>query len=211
MSATLADMLAFYQQRGYRAQLGPGKRCALIVIDFSCAFTKGVSAFPGGDFAAELAATQRLLAAARGRAPIIFTTIAYQSDMADAGLWAVKVPWLQACQLDSGVVDIDPVLERRTDEALIVKKMPSAFHRTNLHEMLQAGGVDTILIAGCTTSVCVRATALDAMQHGYRPLVVRQAVGDFDAAIHALHLADLNARYADVIEIDAALTYLARG
>jgi maleamate amidohydrolase len=208
MSATLADMLAFYRQRGYRAQFGAGQRCALIVIDFSSAFTNGVSAFPGGNFAAELAATQRLLAAARGRVPVIFTTIAYQSDMRDAGLWAVKVPWLQACQLDSPLVGIDPLLERREDEALIIKKVPSAFHRTSLHDMLQAANVDTLLIAGCTTSVCVRATAVDAMQHGYRPLVVRQAVGDFDAAIHALHLADLAARYADVIEIDEAITCL---
>jgi nicotinamidase-related amidase len=206
---TLSQILAFYQRRGYRTRIGAGERCALLVIDFSCAFTGGTTEFPGGDFAAELAATQRLLQAARAQqVPIVFTTIAYAPDMHDAGLWAVKVPWLQACQLDSAMVEIDPVLARQPDEVVMVKKYPSAFFGTDLHAILQAAGVDTLLIAGCTTSVCVRATAIDAMQHGYRPLVVRQAVGDFEPAIHALHLADLDARYADIVELDDATARL---
>ena len=88
---------------------------------------------------------------------------------------------------------------------MIVKKFPSAFFGTDLHARLQQACVDTVLIAGCTTSVCVRATTLDAMQHGYRPLVVREAIGEFDAAINELHLADLDARYADVIGLDQAI------
>jgi nicotinamidase-related amidase len=106
------------------------------------------------------------------------------------------------------MVEIDPVLARQPDEVVMVKKYPSAFFGTDLHAILQAAGVDTLLIAGCTTSVCVRATAIDAMQHGYRPLVVRQAVGDFEPAIHALHLADLDARYADIVELDDATARL---
>jgi nicotinamidase-related amidase len=102
-------------------------------------------------------------------------------------------------------VEIDPVLARQPSKPVIVKKFPSAFFATDLHARLQQARVDTLLIAGCKTSLCVRATALDAMQHGYRPLVVREAVGDFDAAIHELHLADLDARYADVIGLDQAM------
>jgi len=202
---TLQQILEFYRTRGYAARLGPGARCALLVIDFSCAFTRGAAGFPGGDFAGALAATRRLLDRARGRVPVIFTTIAYAPDMHDAGLWAVKVPWLRTCQLGDGAVEIDPVLARQPNEPMIVKKFPSAFFATGLHAALQQACVDTLLIAGCTTSVCVRATALDAMQHGYRPLVVREAVGDFDAAIHELHLADLDARYADVVGLDQAM------
>jgi nicotinamidase-related amidase len=202
---TLQQILEFYRMRGYVARLGSGERCAVIVIDFSCAFTRGAAGFPGGDFADALAATRLLLDRARGRVPVIFTTIAYEPDMRDAGLWAVKVPWLRACQLDDVAAEIDPVLARQPSEPVIVKKYPSAFFGTDLHARLQQACIDTVLIAGCTTSVCIRATALDAMQHGYRPLVVREAVGEFDAAIHELHLADLDARYADVIGLDQAV------
>jgi maleamate amidohydrolase len=205
---TLPDILGFYQTRGYAARFGAGSNSALIVIDFSCAFTQGAAGFPGGDFALAMAATQRLLTAARGRVPVFFTTIAYAPDMHDAGLWAVKVPWLRTCQLNGAAAAIDPLLAREPSEPLIVKKFPSAFFGTDLHDRLRRADIDTLLIAGCTTSVCVRATALDAMQHGYRPLVVREAVGDFDAAIHELHLADLDARYADVIEMDEAMACL---
>ena len=206
---TLQQILEFYRTRGYAARLGAGTRCAIVVIDFSCAFTRGAAGFPGGDFGDALAATRRLLDFGRGRVPIIFTTIAYEPDMHDAGLWAVKVPWLRTCQIDDVAVEIDPVLARQPSEPVIVKKFPSAFFGTDLHARLQQACVDTVLIAGCTTSVCVRATALDAMQHGYRPLVVREAVGEFDAAIHELHLADLDARYADVIGLDQAMDCIA--
>ena len=212
--ANVAPILAFYRTRGYTARLGPGARCAILVIDFSNAFTRGAAGFPGGSFTDALTATRQLLdqaraAAASLRPPIIFTTIAYAPDMHDAGLWAVKVPWLRTCQLNDSAVDIDPVLARQPDEPIIVKKFPSAFFGTDLHARLQLARIDTVMIAGCTTSVCVRATALDAMQHGYRPLVVRDAVGEFDPAIHELHLADLDARYADVIACEQAAACIA--
>jgi maleamate amidohydrolase len=202
------DVLRFYDQRGYQARIGPGRAPALIVIDFSRAFTEGPSAFPGGDFSAPIAQTRRLLDAARGRAPVIFTTIAYRRDLQDAGFWGVKVPWLEHCPLGDPMVEIDERLARRDDEPLIVKKYPSAFFGTDLHARLQARGVDTLIITGCTTSVCVRATTLDAMQHGYRPLVAAEGVGDFNADLHALHLKDLDARYADVMPVDALLDHL---
>jgi maleamate amidohydrolase len=173
---TLQQILEFYRMRGYVARLGSGERCAVIVIDFSCAFTRGAAGFPGGDFADALAATRLLLDRARGRVPVIFTTIAYEPDMRDAGLWAVKVPWLRACQLDDVAAEIDPVLARQPSEPVIVKKYPSAFFGTDLHARLQQACIDTVLIAGCTTSVCIRATALDAMQHGYRLRAVQRSI-----------------------------------
>src|SRR5205085_10586746 len=88
-----------------------------------------------------------------------------------------------------------------------VKKFPSAFFETDLQDRLQALGVDTIVLAGCTTSVCVRATAVDAMQRNFHTLVAAEAVGDLDAALHAVHLRDLDARYADVMPVDNLLDY----
>ena len=205
---TINDVIRFYDERGYRARIGPGKSPAVLVVDFSRAFTEGPSAFPGGDFSAQIAQTRRLLDVARGRYPVYFTTIAYASGLHDAGYWGVKVPWLKHCPLGDPIVDIDPRLDRRAAEILIVKKYPSAFFGTDLHARLQAAAVDTLVIAGCTTSVCVRATTLDAMQYGYRPIVAAEAVGDFHGDLHALHLKDLDSRYADVMPVDALIEYL---
>ena len=205
-----AALLEFYRERGYAHALGPGINPAILVIDFTLAFTRSSDDFPGGSFESELAETRRLLDSARGICPIIFTTIAYQPDMRDAGLWAIKVPWLEHCTVDSEAVEIDPCLEVRRDDIVLIKKYPSALYETGLVPMLNAKGIDTLIIAGCTTSVCVRATALDAMQHGYRPLVAREAVGDFVPEVHEVHLLDIGSRYADVLSVDEICHYLER-
>jgi maleamate amidohydrolase len=201
-------LLAFYEQRGYHHRLGAGERPAVLVVDFSRAFTEGDSVFPGGDFRREMAQTLRLLEAARGAFPVFFTTLAYGPDMKDAGWWATKVPWLRACQAATRWVEIDPALGVRPEETVIVKKFPSAFHGTDLDARLAAHGIDTLIVAGCTTSVCVRATVVDALQHGYRPLVAAEAVGDFVPEVHQIHLLDLDARYADVLGVEDVLGYL---
>ena len=117
------------------------------------------------------------------------------------------MPWLNCCKLGSDAVAIDTVLDPRPNEPVIVKKFPSAFFETDLQDRLHALGVDTIVLAGCTTSVCVRATAVDAMQRNFHTLVAAEAVGDLDAALHAVHLRDLDARYADVMPVDDLLAY----
>jgi maleamate amidohydrolase len=206
----LQEILGFYGKRGYGHAVGLGSRPALIVIDFTKAFTSGQTDFPGGRFTSELDATRRLIAAMRPNWPVIYTTIAYRDDLADAGYWAFKVPWLAACRIGTSAVEIDPAIAPLSSDPVIVKKYPSAFFGTDLHAQLQAARADTLLIAGCTTSVCVRATALDAMQHGYRAILVQEAVGDFDPAIHALHLADVGSRYADVVSLTDTLAYLRR-
>jgi maleamate amidohydrolase len=213
MSAPTGDrldrVLDFYAGRGYGHRVGRGARPALIVIDWSRAFTESAAEFPGADFSAELIQTRRLLEAARGRAPVFFTTIAYAADMADAGLWYAKVPWLRHCQLGAAAVEIDAAVAPARGERVVVKKFPSAFHGTGLDGELRAAGVDTVVVAGCTTSVCVRATVVDALQHGYRTQVAAEAVGDFVPDLHRLHLADLDARYADVTPVDELVKYLA--
>jgi len=104
-------------------------------------------------------------------------------------------------------VEIDPDLRAGANEPVIVKKFPSAFFETDLQQRLSALEVDTLIIAGCTTSVCVRATAIDAMQHHYYTLIAEEAVGDFDPALHVVHLRDMGARYADVMRVDQLLCY----
>jgi maleamate amidohydrolase len=202
------QILEFYASRGYRNSIGPGKRPAVVVIDFSNAFTRGAAQFPGGDFAAQLAQTRRLLEGARKHGvPVFYTTIAYADPQRDSGLWGRKVPWLVHCKAGTEAVDIDPDLHARAEEPVIVKKFPSAFFETDLQERLRALEIDTVIIAGCTTSVCVRASAIDAMQHHYRTLIAEEAVGDFDSALHAVHLRDMDARYADVVAVDKLLSY----
>lgn len=206
---SLEELLRFYDERGYERRLGFGARPAIVVIDFSRAFTGGRSEFPGGDFGPEMAQTRRLLDEARPRAiPVFFTTIAYDEPLRDAGLWGAKVPWLEHCKAGTALVEIDPALDRRPGEPVLVKKYPSAFFGTDLEARLAAQRVDTLVLAGCTTSVCVRATAIDAMQRGYRPVLAAQAVGDFNRALHTVHLKDLHARYADVVPTDEVLAYL---
>ena len=202
-------ILRFYDARGYRNAIGPGKRPALLVVDFSNAFTRGATSFAGGAFTGEIAQTRRVIEVARTRGlPVIYTTIAYADPNRDPGLWGVKVPWLATCTLDSPAVAIDSALGARPDEPVITKRFPSAFFGTDLDARLRGDGVDTVVLAGCTTSVCVRATAIDAMQHGYRPLIAAEAVGDLDPALHAVHLRDLDTRYADVMPTEEILSYL---
>jgi nicotinamidase-related amidase len=201
-------ILRFYDARGQRDRIGPGSRPALVVIDFGNAFTRGVADVPGGDFAAEIAQTRRLLVEARqNKLPVLYTTIAYSDTEHGPGLWGRKIPWLSHCEMGSEAVAIDATLGPLPDEPVIVKKFASAFFDTDLAARMSNLGVDTIVLAGCTTSVCVRATAVDAMQHGFRALIAAEAVGDFDAALHAVHLRDLEARYADVMPVEDVLAY----
>ena len=103
---------------------------------------------------------------------------------------------------------IDERLSVRPDEPVIVKKYPSAFFETDFETCLAKDRIDTLIIAGCTTSACVRATTVDAMQRGYRPLLAAECIGDITPALHAVHLADLRSRYADVVPVDALTAYL---
>jgi maleamate amidohydrolase len=202
------DIFDFYERRGYHHVIKPGKHPAVLVIDFSNAFTGGHTDFPGGDFAEEVRQTCRILDAARAKgAPVFYTTIAYGDSKRDSGLWGMKVPWLVHCKADTATVAIDIALGVKPGEVVIVKKYPSAFFDTDLEQELVRRKIDTLVLAGCTTSVCVRATAIDAMQRGYRTMVAAEAVGDFDPSLHAVHLRDLDARYADVMSVENVIGY----
>lgn len=207
-SRTLGEFFDFYVSRGYRHDMGPGVRPGIVVIDFSVGFTRGTAEFSAGQYADEVVQTCRLLAAARGRVPVYFTTIAYDPDMHDAGLWAKKLASIHALQKGSPAVAIDDRLAVRPNEPVLVKKYPSAFFGTGFEPMLEADGVDTLIITGCTTSACVRATAIDSMQRGFRTLLAAEAINDITPLMHAVHLRDLGTRYADIVAVDALIEYV---
>jgi nicotinamidase-related amidase len=165
--------------------------------------------FPSAGYDAEVAATINLQAAARRAGlPVYYTTLAYEPHMRDAGLWAAKIPWIEALQYESVAMDIDERLSVRPEEPVIVKKYPSAFFETDLQEHLERVGVDTVILAGCTTSACVRATAIDSMQRGFKTVIGAEAVGDLTPVLHWLHLTDLASRYVDVARVSELTAYM---
>ena len=195
-----------------RARLGQsvtlGARPAVLVVDFSRGFTDPESTM-GSELTREVEATNRLLAAAREREiPVIFTSIGFEPNLKDGSLWLEKAPGLGELIIGSKWVEIDPRLERRDEETVILKKGASAFFGTNLPSILVSQGVDTIVMCGATTSGCIRATAVDLLQYGYPTLVPRECVGDRAQAPHEANLVDIQAKYADVVSIEDALAYI---
>ena len=195
-----------------RARLGEsvtmGSRPAVLVVDFSCGFTDPACTL-GSELTAEVEATKRLLVAAREKGlPVVFTTIGFEPSLKDGGLWLQKVPALGDLQLGGHWVEIDPRLEPREDETVIVKKGASAFFGTNLAAVLVSQQVDSVILCGATTSGCIRATAVDLLQNGWPTLVPRECVGDRAQAPHEANLFDIQAKYADVVPLDDALAYV---
>jgi nicotinamidase-related amidase len=205
------DDAAFFAQRGFGQRIGFGERPALIVIDMLKAFTDE-TAMLGANLDNEIAAIGPLVAATHDRGfPVIFTTVRYEdADLKDAGIWALKMKGVMTLKADGDGWEVDPRLDFRKTDTLLFKKYASCFFGTDLVPRLLAHRVDTLIITGCTTSGCVRATAVDACQNGFRPVVVREAVGDRSAAAHAQSLFDLDAKYADVVPQRDALAYLER-
>jgi nicotinamidase-related amidase len=185
-----------------------GSRPAVLVVDFSCGFTDPECTL-GADMSAEVEATRRLLDAARAKGlPVVFTTIGYEPSLRDGGLWLQKVPALGDLQVGGRWVEIDPRLEPREDETIVLKKGASAFFGTNLPSILVSQGVDSVILCGATTSGCIRATAIDLLQYGYPTLVPRECVGDRAQAPHEANLFDIQAKYADVVPLDDVLEYV---
>ena len=196
-----------------KARLGAsvtlGTRPAVLVVDFSCGFTDPDCPL-GSDLSPEVEATKRLLDVARGKGlPIVFTTIGFDPSGKDGGLWLQKAPALTELELGGRWVEIDPRLDRRDGETVVLKKGASGFFGTNLASILVSQQVDTVILCGATTSGCIRATAIDLLQYGWPTLVPRECVGDRAQAPHEANLFDIQAKYADVVALEDALAYLA--
>lgn len=197
-----------YQQRGFANRVGFGEKPALLIIDFICGFTDAACPL-GSNLDAEVAATGRLLDEFRSRnLPVHFTTTAYDEAMISAGVFVRKVPSLAHLKFGSNWVEIDERLKPQAGEVVWTKHYASAFFGTALASALAAQKTDTLIIAGCTTSGCVRASAVDACQHGFRANIVRECVGDRSQAAHEANLFDLDAKYADVVGLKEVQKYL---
>lgn len=189
-------------------RMGFGKYPALLIVDLTRAFTEEGRPL-GSSMPATLDAANMLLDSAhRSGIPVIFTTVSYDSDtLQDAGIWVTKIGGLEDLKSESNGVDISPKLRREPRDGLLVKKYASCFFGTDLVSRLLAMGRDTLILAGCSTSGCIRATAVDAIQYGFRPIIVEDAVTDRWPAAHQQSLYDLQAKYADVLPLKDVLTY----
>lgn len=197
-----------YDRAGFGGPVRRGQRPALLVVDFSVGFTDPQYA-TGSNLDSEVQGTARLADAARkAGVPVIFTTIAYAANGIDGNAWLAKAPSLAILEAGTPLVEIDQRLNPGERDTIVVKKAASAFFGTNLAAILAGQGVDTVIICGATTSGCVRASAVDSVSSGYPTLVVRDCVGDRAKGPHDANLFDLQAKYADVIELDDALAYV---
>jgi maleamate amidohydrolase len=203
-----AEAREVYARARIGERIGLRERPAVLVVDFSCGFTDPSCAL-GSELADEVAATRRLLDAARQRSiPAIFTTIGYDDDLVDAGIWPEKMPALSELRIGTRWVEIDERLGRRPDEPVVLKKGASAFFGTNLTAILAARVIDSVILCGATTSGCIRATAIDLLQHGYPTVVPRECVGDRAQAPHEANLFDIQAKYAEVVPLDEVLAVI---
>ena len=190
--------------------LGPGTRPAVIVIDFILAYTT-----PGEPFYAEgvvraVEASAPLLVAARAAgAPVIYTRVVFHPSGVDGGLFIRKVPALSRLVEGEPMGEIVPTLAPKAEDLVIVKNYPSAFFGTSLATTLHAQGIDTVVLIGCSTSGCVRASAVDGIQFGFRVIVPRECVGDRHDGPHDASLFDIDAKYGDVMDRAAVEKYLA--
>lgn len=197
-----------YDRAGFGRRLQRGARPVVVVVDFSYGFTDPV--YPtGADMTAAVRATAALLGRARAAGiPVVFTTIAYDPAQAATLTWLRKATGMAALTLGSRLVEIDQRLTPRPDEHVVVKTGASAFFGTNLAAHLAALRADTVVVTGATTSGCVRATVVDAVQHGYPTLVPRDCVADRAQGPHEASLFDIEQKYGDVVDSDDVAAYL---
>ena len=211
LDAAMRSVAQVYRERGlFQGRIGFGVRPAVLVIDFSYGWTDDAYAYGGGKpFDTPVENTRSLLDAARRKSvPIVFTTLPLRPE---SGYFDFKAPaerYHEFRPIDRHACEIDARLAPQRDDLVIEKEGWSAFFGTGLASHLIGRGVDTVLIAGCSTSACVRATAMDAMSYRFRPAIVSDCVGDRAEAAHVWTLFDIQARFADVVRLEEALGYL---
>jgi len=210
---TLEQLVAELKKQygsGVVRRLEPGRRPAILVIDFARGWTDKASPM-AASLDDEVAATARLVHQAHKKGtPVIFTTVEYRPDEAGAVIVARKSPWVSCLQPGSPWCEIDGRLGVERSDVVLVKRHASAFFATDLASQLIVREVDTLFVCGCVTSGCVRASVVDAAQYGVRPFVVREAVGDRSRLAHEANLLDIEQRYGEVVSIDEVLAWLSR-
>lgn len=204
----MSEELTENYRGAFDGSLGFGKRPALILIDFVEAYFDKASPLYAG-VEATLASALRVRDAARSAGiPVIYTNVVYQAGGADGGMFYRKVPALEVFESGNPLGNWPRGLEPADNEIVVSKQYASAFFGTSLAATLTAGGIDTLIITGITTSGCVRATCIDTISHGFIPIVVREAVGDRHDGPHEANLFDMNAKYGDVVDESAVIDHL---
>lgn len=205
------DLQQDYAAAGFGGKLNFGERPVLLVVDVVMAYLKPASPLYAGVESA-LAANERLVAAARDAGvPVIFTNVVYEPGGADGGMFFRKVPALRAFVRGSPDGAFPETLQPRANEMVISKQYPSAFFGTSLASTLHAQRIDTVMVTGFSTSGCVRATALDALCHGFAPFVIREACSDRDERPHEQNLFDMAAKMAEVVSEHEAIALMQKG
>ena len=196
-----------YKAQGFGGDVGIGARPALCIVDFVEGFVDP-KVFGGGNIAAAVANTVPLLTAARRCGlPVAFSRVVYAEG--DDCAFVRKVPGLAKLTEHAPAGQIVCELRPKPDELILRKTQPSAFFGTNYAEHLRRQGIDTLIVTGCTTSGCVRATVVDAMSHNFRTIVARDCVGDRSLAAHHANLFDMEQKYADLIDANVIIAALA--
>ena len=195
----MEDARSIYRRQNIGHASGFGSNPALLIVDFVNGFNNA-ALFGGGNIAPAIARTSSLLDAARAaRIPIAFTRVVYADDGGDACAFTLKMPGLLALTEDAPASQVVPELTPQPDELVLRKTQPSAFFGTGLADWLAQRRVDTVLVTGCTTSGCVRASVVDAMSHNFRTVVVTDCVGDRALGPHEANLFDMEQKYADLM------------
>lgn len=199
---------AVYAQQGFGSQLDPQAPYGLLIIDLVNGFADP-AVFGGGNIPQAIENTQHLLATAREQGwPVAHSRIVYADDGADNNIFSIKVPGMLGLLENEPNSQIVPELTPAPGELVVRKNVPSAFFGTSLAAWLTQRGVKTLLVAGAVTSGCVRASVVDAMQLGFRPLVVSDCVGDRALGPHEANLFDMRQKYATVATREEAMALL---
>jgi len=194
---------------GFHGRAGFGRKPALLVIDVNVGFTDAASPL-ACDLEDVVAAIRRLLDEfRRAELPVVYTTVSYgEGDKVAAAAFIDKIPALLTLEAGSRWVEVDPRIAPLPDEPVLNKLFASAFFGTPLASLLTSAGCDSLVVTGASTSGCVRATAVDGLQHGYRVVVPREAVGDRNQDAHEANLYDIDTKYGDVVGVDEVVAHL---
>ena len=205
IAGAVSGDISAYAKQGFGNNLLLKAPFGLLIIDFVNGFADP-NVFGGGNIPQAIANTQHLLAHARAQGwPVAHSRIVFADDDADSNIFCLKVPGMLTLKEDSHNSAIVPELTPAAGEYVVRKSTPSAFFGTMLTAWLAQRGVQTLVVAGCVTSGCVRASVVDAMQAGFRPLVVEDCCGDRAIGPHEANLFDMAQKYAAVMPMDAAI------